>query len=349
MSTSPAGAPATPAATAPARTSAAFGPGNRRTRIGKIEDIKMPKAPRDSLHAKGKSDVWFMDPADVVLVTDKKSVLYDERVDNDFKESLVLNMMYAPDPDGPPQGVLKVLLGRRNPESGKVEIIDGRQRTKAAREANKRLKKQGAEPIRLPVLLRRASSDQRVMAMLISSNEHATEDSPLAKAKKAQRYIDLGRDEKEVASLFGISAATVKNLLSLLEAPAAVRSAVESGKISISDGYRLARLEPAEAKGKVAELIEKAPRTPGKKRSPNAQKAREIVRGPEQGAATVGGGSSLARSIRVSEEIENSVATAIADWIERNWTETDWDGPPKMIPQRIRGGEWREKAKGDAA
>ena len=302
----------------------------------------MPKAPRDSLHAKGKSDVWFMDPADVVLVTDKKSVLYDERVDNDFKESLVLNMMYAPDPDGPPQGVLKVLLGRRNPESGKVEIIDGRQRTKAAREANKRLKKQGAEPIRLPVLLRRASSDQRVMAMLISSNEHATEDSPLAKAKKAQRYIDLGRDEKEVASLFGISAATVKNLLSLLEAPAAVRSAVESGKISISDGYRLARLEPAEAKGKVAELIEKAPRTPGKKRSKNASKAREIVSG---GSAE----ATASSSPRAEKKVEDAVAASIADWIERNWNDVDWNGEPKAIPARIRAGEWREKAKEDAA
>ncbi len=42
---------------------------------------------------------------------------------------------------------------------------------------------------------------------------------------------------------------------------------VEAGKITTSDGYRLAKLEPAEAKEKVAELIEHAPRTPGKKRS----------------------------------------------------------------------------------
>lgn len=313
----------------------------------------MPKASRDALKAKGKTDVYYFDPADVVLVENEKSVLYDERVKNDFRESLVLNMMYAPDSDGPPQGVLKVLLGRRNPETGKVEIIDGRQRTKAAREANKRLKKQGAEPIRLPVLLRRASSDQRVMAMLISSNEHATEDSPLAKARKAQRYIDLGRDEKEVAALFGISPATVKNLLALLEAPAAVRSAVESGKISVSDGYRLARLEPAEAKGKVAELVEKAPRVPGKKRSKNASKAREIVSGvveiPSnirkaiiQGTGGGGGGSAAV-------DVENSAATAIADWIESNWNEVNWGGDPKTIPDRIRAGEWREKVKGDAA
>jgi ParB family transcriptional regulator, chromosome partitioning protein len=292
----------------------------------------MPKASRDALHAKGKTDVYYFDPADVVLVEDKGSALYDERVENDFKESLVLNMMFAP--DGVPQGVLKVLLGRRNPETGKVEVIDGRQRTKAAREANKRLKKAGIEPIRLPVLLKRVSSDQRVMAMLISSNEHATEESPLSRAKKAQRYIDLGRDESEVATLFGISASSVKNLLSLLDAPAAVRSAVDAGKITTSDGYRLAKLEPAEAKARVAELLEKAPRTPGKKRSKNAKKAREIVQ-PERVQA---------ERAQPEKKVEDAVAAAIADWIDNNWNDADWSGSPKEIPRRIRAGEWREKA-----
>lgn len=315
----------------------------------------MPKASRDSLHAKGKTDVYYFDPADVVLVENEKSVLYDERVKNDYKESLVLNMLFQPDPDGPPQGVLKVLLGQRNPETGKVEIIDGRQRTKAAREANKRLKKQGAEPIRLPVLLKRAGSAQRVMAMLISSNEHATEESPSAKARKAQRYIDLGRDEKEVATLLGVSEATVKNMLRLLDAPAALRNAADAGKITQSDAYKLSREEPEEAKKKLSKLLEHAPRVPGKKRSRNAQKAREIVSGNAEKQQD----SALVRSIRVSEEIENSVAVAIADWIEKNWNDSDWGGEPKAIPDRIRAGEWREgsdllgrtakKEKGDAA
>ena len=305
----------------------------------------MPIASRDSLHAKGKTDVFFLDPDKIALVKKKDSVLYDERAENAFDEEMVINMLYVPDEGGAPLGVLEPCLGRRNPETGDVEIIDGRQRTLACREANRRLRKMGAKPsglLGLPVQLKR-SSDSRLMATLISANEHRIDDSPLGRAKKMQRYLDLGKGVKEAATLFGLSEATAKNLLSLLEAPAAVRNAVESGKISVSDGYRLARLEPAEAKGKVAELIEKAPRTPGKKRSPNAQKAREIVRGPEQGATPVGGGSALARSIRVSEEIEDFVAVAIADWIERNWNDADWSGTPKAIPERIRSGEWREK------
>jgi len=311
----------------------------------------MPKASRDSLHAKGKTDVYYFDPADVVLVTDKKSALYDERVDLDFKESLVQNMMYQPDPDGPPQGVLKVMNGRRNPETGKVEIIDGRQRTKAAREANRRLKKQGAEPIRLPVLLKRAGSDQRTMAMLISSNEHGTEDSPSARARKAQRYIDLGRDEKEVAVLLGVSESTIKNMLRFLEAPAAIRNAADAGKITHSDAYRLSREEPEEAKKKLGKLLEQAPRTPGKKRSKNAQKAREIVQGVDGNAGTEKATNALDRSILRSEKlVEDAAAEAIASWIDATWNgDENWDGSPKEIPNRIRSGEWREKAKGNAA
>jgi len=304
----------------------------------------MPKASRDALNAKGKFDVPLFDPNDVVLVEDKKSVLYDERVENDFKESLVLNMMYAPDGEVP-QGVLKVCLGRRNPETGKVEIIDGRQRTRAAREANKRLKKQGIEPIRLPVHLRR-SNDSRLMAALISSNEHATEDSPSNKARKAQRYVEQGHDEGEVAVLLGVSTSTVKNLLRMLDAPAAVRNAADAGKITASDAYRLSREEPAEARKKLDKLLTQAPRTPGKKRSPNARKAREVMGRPEPKAVAGGGAvTTSAPSDKSIEKLEDGVAEAIAAWIHENWcSDENWDGSPAAIPERIRAGEWRNRS-----
>ncbi len=287
---------------------------------------------RNKLNNKGKNDVYLFDPADVVLVDDKTSALYDERVDNDFKESLVLNMMF--EVDGVPLGVIKNLVGRRNAETGKIEIIDGRQRTKALREANKRRRKRGLEPIWLPVHIKRAN-DQRAMSMLISANEHSTEDSPMNRAKKAQRYIDLGRDEKEVAVLLGTSESTVKNLLRLLDAPAAVKNAVDAGKITTSDAYKLSREEPAEAKKRLEELMEKAPRTPGKKRSKNAKKARAIVSGGKASEA----------------KVENVVAEAIAAWIEATWNEKgDWAGAPAKIPDLIRSGEWRKhRAAEDAA
>ena len=303
----------------------------------------MPKASRDSLHAKGKTDIFFLDPVEVDLVKKKDSVLYDERAENAFDEEMVVNMLYVPDEGGAPLGVLTPCLGRRNPETGKVEIIEGRQRTLACREANRRMRKMGAKPselLGLPVQLKR-SSDSRLMATLISANEHRVDDSPSGRAKKMQRYLDLGKGEDEVASLFGVSGSTVKNMLRLLDAPAAIRSAADSGKITTSDAYRLSREEPEEAKKKLGELLEQAPRTPGKKRSKNASKAREIVNGAGFRAEKT---NALDRSILRSEKaVEDAAATAIADWIDRNWNDADWSGTPKAIPERIRSGEWREK------
>jgi ParB family chromosome partitioning protein len=298
----------------------------------------MPKAARDKLGNKGKIDVPTFDPDEVVLIDEKGVALYDERVENDYDEALVLNMMF--EIDGVPQGVIEPLVGRRNAETGKVEIIIGRRRTKAAREANRRRKKKGLEPIWLPVHIKRAN-DQRALAMLISENEHRLDDTPMNRAKKAQRYIDLGRDEKEIAVLFGVSESTVKNMLKLLDAPAAVRNAVDAGKITTSDAYKLAREEPEEARKKVNELIEHAPRTPGKKRSKNAKKARAIV----------SGGKAKSSEARETKKMEKEVAEAIAAWIEATWDEKgDWAGAPSQIPALIRSGEWKKhRAADDAA
>jgi ParB family chromosome partitioning protein len=166
------------------------------------------------------------------------------------------------------------------------------------------------------------------------------------RAKKAQRYIDLGRDEKEIAVLFGVSESTIKNMLKLLDAPAAVRNAVDAGKITTSDAYKLAREEPEEAKKRVAELIEKAPRTPGKKRSKNAKKARAIVRGGKAAAAT-----EAKSEARAEKKAENAVAEAIAAWVEATWNDKgDWAGAPAEIPALIRSGEWKKhRAAADAA
>ena len=298
----------------------------------------MPKAARDKLGNKGKIDVPTFDPDDVVLVAKEGEALYDERVENDYDEALVLNMMF--EIDGVPQGVIEPLIGRRNAETNKVEIIIGRRRTKAAREANRRRRKKGLEPIWLPVHIKRAN-DQRAMAMLISENEHRLDDTPMNKAKKAQRYIDLGRDEKEIAVLFGVSESTVKNMLKLLDAPAAVRNAVDAGKITTSDAYKLAReKEPEDAKKKLAELLEHAPRTPGKKRSKNAKKARAIVSGKKKPNMF---DADVKTEAKAEKKTENAVAEAIAAWIEATWNEKgDWAGAPSEIPALIRSGDWRK-------
>ena len=57
----------------------------------------MPKAARDALNSKGKIDVYLFDPEDVIIKQEKTSALYDKRADNDYNESMVLNMMHEDD------------------------------------------------------------------------------------------------------------------------------------------------------------------------------------------------------------------------------------------------------------
>jgi len=313
----------------------------------------MPKASRDSLGAKGKTDVYFFDPEQLQLVTDPGSLLYDERVKDPVDDNLVSNLMFAPD-NKTSLGIVEPVIGRRNTDTGKIEVVAGRDRVKAAREANRRLKAQGRPLLRVPVWIRRID-DSHIFAQLVSENEHRRGDTPLNRAKKMQRFINLGHDERETAALFRVSESTVRNMLRLLDAPAAVRNALDTGRIAASDAYQLAREEPARAKKKLGELLEAAPRTPGKKqRSDSAARAREILRGPRAtptpskpaASPTRGGATSpappaangAAPSARFAVSIEERVAESIAAWLERHWPGAD----ARSAAERIRKGEWRQ-------
>jgi ParB family transcriptional regulator, chromosome partitioning protein len=232
--------------------------------------------------AAAKKDMLLFNDDQLTLVTDEKHPLYDERVHLEPTEAMILNVMQY--------GVIEPVIVWKDPETRKTLIVDGRQRLKACREANKRIRKAGGEPHRISGITRRADAGTSV-GLMISTNEQRIADTPLNLARKASRMLELGKTEAEVGVALGRAAGTVKNLIALLDAPAVVRHAVEQDKISISDGYKLAKLEPEEAKKKVEQLLKHAPRVPGRKRSPNAKKARAIVDGPSKvttnGAATV--------------------------------------------------------------
>lgn len=231
------------------------------------------KRVRDALgeEHEGKKDGFLLDPDKLVLVEDRGSALFDARALSEADERFVLNIMAI--------GVHTPIVVRKNTETGEIEVVAGRRRTLACREANRRLKKQGLEPRRIPATVTRGDAAS-LMGIMISENEIRLADSPMNRARKMAAYIELGRSEQDAAVLFGVSAATVGNTLRLLEAPVSVRKAVESGAVSVSDGYKLARLKPAEAAEKVEQLKVEAPRTG--KRSKNSKRAREIVGGKKR-------------------------------------------------------------------
>ena len=182
----------------------------------------MAKSSKDALGAVGGRDLWLFEPEKLHLVTDKSHPLYDERVDLPVDEALVANIMFED------TGVIEPIVIAKDPETGKIDVVDGRQRVKACVEANKRRKKQGLEPFQIAGIPKRGQA--HVLAGLMASTFIRQDDSPLGRAKKISRYIALGRTDEQAANQFGISVATVKNLVRVLDAPAAVRQAFEHGQ-----------------------------------------------------------------------------------------------------------------------
>ena len=92
-----------------------------------------------------------------------------------LSENLVLNIMH--------HGVIEAVIINKNPETGTVDVVAGRQRVRAAREANKRLRAQGLEPIQVPATVRRAEAAD-LAGIMVSENEIREGDTAMGRAQK---------------------------------------------------------------------------------------------------------------------------------------------------------------------
>jgi len=204
--------------------------------------------------ALGRGDLLYFDPEDLVEVHDKKSALYDERIHLGLDEAHVLNVMEV--------GVIEPIVVRRNGENDKgqpiVEVVDGRQRRRWAMEANRRLKKAGRELIRVPGITRKGD-DADMFGVMITLNEVRKNDDAMTRAHKLKRYLDMGRSEEDAAIRFGKSIATIKNLLSLLEAGPEVQEAVSKGKISIQAAKKLSAIPKEEQSSALEQVVGAGP------------------------------------------------------------------------------------------
>lgn len=223
----------------------------------------MAKNSIDAYGASGKTNLLFFDPDVPVLVTDKSSPLYDERVHLPVNEDLARNIDY--------QGVIEPILIQKNPETGAVEVAVGRQRIKAARLANQWRRERGLEPILVPALVHKGKREN-ALDIIVSENELRSADTPLARAEKMRRHMALGRGEDQIAMIYGCSVATVRDTLQLLECTSAVQEAVETGKVKLSHAKKLAALPPAAQRSKVQELVAVGETTTGHERA-RAQRA----------------------------------------------------------------------------
>lgn len=201
-----------------------------------------------------------IDPDLLIVVTDKDHVLYDVRVELPIDEALVKSIIV--------HGVIEPVKVRRDGET--LEVVDGRQRTRACREANKRLKKEGSVPHTIRYLVQRGN-DAKVLGIMASTFIRQ-EDSPIGRAYKMQKHVELGRTEEDIAIDFGVDTQTVRNTIALLDCAEPVQQAVEAGKLPAAVARKLADL-PRVEQTKALDTMKAEGATKGKRAHAAADRA----------------------------------------------------------------------------
>lgn len=200
-----------------------------------------------------RTNAWLFDPEQLKLVTDESHHLYDPRIHLPIDEAMVKNIMV--------NGVIEPVIIAK--EGMDVIVVDGRQRTKNAIEANKRLTAEGKEPVKVTCIIRRGD-DASLFGVLISANENRQDDTPLGKADKLSRYLAMGRTEEQAAIAFGVSAVTIKTWLAMLTLSDKVKQAVDGGVISATAAVKLSNLSRPEQETALNFLIESGSKTSGR-------------------------------------------------------------------------------------
>lgn len=209
----------------------------------------MAKNSREAYNADSTTSLLGWDPEKLHLVIDKMSPLYDERVHLPVSEKMVRSIMHA--------GVVQPISVVKNPETGDIDVVVGRQRVKAAREANKRLVEQGRDPIEVPGYTRKwLEGGAKLADVVVIENEIREADTPTGRAAKMAAIRERsGRDDAYLAILFGCSESVVRSTMALLDLTSDAQKAVDSGAIGLGHAAKLAKLKPQEQRVKVAELV----------------------------------------------------------------------------------------------
>lgn len=186
-----------------------------------------------------RKNLHMMDPDDITLIgldTDDgaEHALYDPRVLNEPPEYMIKSVLKH----GIRQNVTvrKVIVD----DQERYELVYGRKRVRAAREANKRLKDEGSDfRVKIPTTLEKAD-DQTLFSFLVIENELREETNVLQKAELAERMRRLGADQEDIADAFGVTGQTIKIWESISSLCKQVKTAIVNGEISPSAAAQLA-------------------------------------------------------------------------------------------------------------
>lgn len=221
---------------------------------------------KDTYGADGALSGLTFDPEKLYLVVEPDHPLYDERVHDPIDDAMVRNIMKF--------GVIEPVVISRDPATGRVDVVAGRQRVKCAREANHRLHEAGQAPILVPTTIRKTYDGAELAAVAVSENEIRRPDGPMVKARKMRHLETMGHSIAQIAVAFGCTEKTVENTTALLDCGKPVQKAVEGGLIGISDVKYLARLNRDQQTAKVEEIVKSVV---GKEGHARARAKREVL------------------------------------------------------------------------
>lgn len=191
-----------------------------------------------------RQTIFLFPPEDLVLVDDPAHPLYQARVNLPVNENLVRSMMV--------KGFRSIVIVRRDGENALV--VDGRQRVKAAREANKRLKAEGKEPLKVRAYQEKGD-EADLFGVMVLSNKGRQDDDPMSEARELKRFIDMGRSDEEAAAIFCKPKSWVRQTLQLFDLAPKVQKAVTDGKVSVSAAVKLVNLDSADQVERLDELL----------------------------------------------------------------------------------------------
>jgi len=232
----------------------------------------------------GKRESMFrVDPDDLTIIgldteDGPEHPLWDERIKLALDEAMVLNIMDL----GIREPVVVVVQGKGDDRI--AAVVDGRQRVRHAREANKRLAKRGEPKIDVPVVAEKGMSEKEQMQLSASLNEIRQEDPVMTKAAKAARMKARGSTFKEIALAFGVTEQTIGLWININSLTDVVKKAIANGQLTPTAAGQLASLKPEEQKAALDELLAEATATGGK---PTVDLAKNKVRGKRRGTMTV--------------------------------------------------------------
>jgi len=162
--------------------------------------------------------------------TEGTHILYDDRIHNPIRKEQVESVIAS--------GVILPVILFKDKE-GRLLVVDGRQRIRWSREANKFFAEQGDEiRVRVPYKLHRGSL-AKALASMITVNELREDDSVIIKAKKAHAMACNGMTMDEICLAFGVTDQTVDIWLKLANTPEAMKVYTETGSAQLA--YAMAR------------------------------------------------------------------------------------------------------------